>query len=181
MKPQLVTLSGAQPAIKSQVININPRELSNFDAGLVFWSLVAELWPGITWGEVAQIAQEQKMKKQKMSGWWTSAKNAVGDIYDGTKTIIGDIFEGGGDVAGSAVRLITDEEVISGVSRGATAYATGGSSEGLMGILSSLGQAGVNMFTGAGEQYKKTGLPEWTLYAGLGVGTLAIIYATMKR
>ena len=166
----LVTLSG-QPgrAIPSALSNANPRELSNIDAGFVFWKLVADLYPGITWRQAFELGKEKKL-----SGWWTDLKNGVGDIYDGTKTVIGDIFEGTGDVGGSTVRLLADEEVSGTIARGAAAYYTGGTSEGIMGILS-------GFMNKSGETYKQTtGLPPWTLWTAGGVAFLAVLWAALR-
>ncbi len=172
----LVTLSGQPRPFNETLININPRELSNTQAGLVFFKIVAEAYPGITWGQWAEMAKNYKGNK-RLSGAWENFKGGVGDIYDGVAGVSKDVISGVGDIGGSTIRLLTDEEVAGTVMRAGSAYATGGGSEGLLAMF---GQGGIDLFGKAGETYKSTGLPVWTMYAGLGLVGFGLIYMAVK-
>jgi len=129
------------------------------------------MYPGITWREFFEMGDNQKL-----SGWWTDLKKGTSSVYEGTKQMIGDTVKGLGDVGGSTVRLLSDEQVSSTVSRAGAAYATGGSSEGLAAIFAALGSGGKQLIESAGGAYKSTGLPAWSMYVALGGGVLALIY-----
>lgn len=165
-KTKLVNLSGhGKPAINPELVKINIRELDDVGAGLVFLRIVAEMYPGITWGQLMAMGENQKL-----SGWWTDLKSGIGDIYSGGKEVIGDVVKGTGDVLGSGIRLLTDEEVTAGLARGGAAYASGGSSEGLMAILGSFGSS-------AKQQAAKNPM---LFYGAIGLGGL-IIFMLVKK
>ena len=117
MLPKLYTLQGNP--------NLDPSRMNSVEAGLHFLRTIAEIHPGITWGELAVLT----MRPELMRGWWTSLKRSVGDIKDGIGDVLKDTGSFIGSSVGSAVRLVTDEKVMTGVSRGAAAYASGGSTE----------------------------------------------------
>jgi len=158
---KLVNLSGAQPkkAINPEVAKIPIKDLDDPGAGLVFLKMVTDMYPGITWGQLMAMK-----RKPTLSGWWTDFKGGVSDIYGGGKTFIGDVVEGTGDVLGSGVRLMTDEQVAGSVTTAAGMYATGGISGALLGIFSGVGKS-------VKEQSAKNPMLLW---GGLGVGALLI-------
>lgn len=113
------------------ILDIDPRELSNVDAGIWTLALLAEKHPGITWRQLASM-------NSKMSG--------IGDWFKRgvrwTKDAVGDTANFISDKSGSAIRLLTDEQVQAGLSRYGQAYATGGTSEGVRGLLDNFGGGG---------------------------------------
>jgi len=85
------------------------------------------------------------------------------------------------------VRLAADPAVAGTVSRAATAYATGGASEGVSGIMDAL----KNIFTPAGQEavanvgasYKAGGFSfsnAWVIGGGVGLGALLLILVAKK-
>ena len=162
---KLVNLSGTRQAINPAITKIPIQDLDDFSAGIVFAKMVTQLYPDITWGELYAMK-----KKKQMSGMWDSFTGFVGDIYDGGKTLIGDVVEGTGDVFGSAVRLAADDQVAGTVGRAGAAYATGGFSEGLMGLFGGLG-------TSAKQQAQKNPIVFW---GALGAAGLVIVMLAMK-
>jgi len=175
---QLVTLSGNEnfSKVNPALLKINPKDLDDSQAGLLFMRILSEAHPGITWGEYYKIIGNSTAPAN-LAG----LKSFLGSIYDGGKGFIGDVTEGVGDILGSGVRLATDEQVINGVSRIGTAYATGGSSEGLMSIFSSLGAGGKQVLDSTGRAYKSLGLPGWSIYAVMGLAGFGLIYWAVKK
>jgi len=167
-KTKLVNLSG-QPkkAINPELAKINIKELDDVGAGLVFLRIVAQMYPGITWGQLMAMKNNKNTMGRSL---WDKFKNFTGDLYDGGAQLIGDVVGGTGDILGSAVRLVTDEEVANGLSRAGAAYATGGSSEGLMAILGSFGNS-------AKAQASKNPM---LFYGAIGLGGL-IIFMLVKK
>jgi hypothetical protein len=76
-----------------------------------------------------------------MAGWWTDLKHAAGDIKDGVGDVLKDTVSTVGSIGGDTVRLATDPKVISGASQLGAAYATGGGSSAVTGLLQSLGMS----------------------------------------
>lgn len=99
---KLVTLAGKPQA--RQIENINPNDLDDETAGILFIRLMDEY------------------NNQVLSGWLT-------DLTRKTKNVIGDSLNYIGKKTGEAVRLVTDPQVVEGVSRGVAAVATRGGSE----------------------------------------------------
>jgi hypothetical protein len=128
MNPLLVTMRGQN--------GFDVRNLSNFEAGIAFLTLLNRLSPGITFGKLARSMDAAGAGL--MAGWWTDIKKSAGDIKDGIGDVLKDTWDTIGGGAGDAVRLVTDEKVIDGASRLGTAYATNGGSEGVRSVLDGL-------------------------------------------
>jgi len=147
MKNSLISMAGPT--------DFDVSKLSNFEAGIAALMVAAQVYPGLTWGDVARLTAGEKM-----GGWWTDLKHVAGDVKDG----VGDVFKGVGDwvgdKGGEVVRLGTDEKVIDGASRLGTAYATGGGSEGARGFLEQLGLSSdssgsiMDFISGLGDSFK---------------------------
>jgi len=153
---------------------MDPRDKSDFDAGLLFFGALARMMPGVTWDD---------LQMRRMAGWWTDLKHAVGDVKDGVGDVLKDTFTTAAGATGDVVRLATDKKVADTVSRAATAYATNGASEGMGSALDALrtiftgdGQATVQT---AGAAYKQsygfTWSNPWVIGGGLGFGALLIV------
>jgi hypothetical protein len=179
---KLITLSGAPADILTA---IDPKELTDYAAGLVFLGIVSRLYPGLTWGD---LLNPERLGRSWLARKWDGLKDVAGDIYDAAKTVIGDIKDGLGDVGGSAIRLAADEEVQQAIVRGASAYATGGQSLQAEGVLSSIfgggNEAGQKqIIEQAGMSYKNllTEIPREYLYIGGGVLALVLLIMTLRR
>lgn len=87
---ELMTLSG-----RRGVLNINPQELSDRDAGLYALAMLARFYPGQTMKEIFTDSPE-------LSGWlgdaWRGLKSGVGDVKDGIGDTIRDVGHAGGDL-----------------------------------------------------------------------------------
>lgn len=138
MNPLLVTMRGPG--------EIDIPSLSNFEAGIAFLTLINRMSPGITFGQLAALIDTP----ERMGGWWTDLKRSVGDVKDGIGDVLKDTASAIGGGAGDAVRLVTDEKVLDAASRAATAYATGGGSEGVRNALGGTSGGGgmVDQFIG---------------------------------
>jgi hypothetical protein len=167
----------------SGAVWMDPAGKSDFDAGLLFFGAVARMNPGLTWAELQQ--------PQFMAGWLTDAykgiKRGLGDVKDGVGDVLKDTFTTTASAGGDLVRLAADPAVADTVSRAATAYATGGASEGATSLFDSLR----NIFTPAGQQavsnagaaYKAGGINlgnPWIIGGGLGLGALLLIMVAKK-
>lgn len=127
----LFSMSGAptDPAqidpemLKDPILTADPRELSNVDAGIQALYAIAYMNPGITFGDLLRMSQNS------LKG------NIFGDLGNWTKKTLSDGIDKLGDIGGSTVRLLTDQEVQSGLQNYAAAYATGGQSAALQGLL----------------------------------------------
>ena len=98
----------------------------------------------------------------------------MSDTFSFTTRNAGDFINWAGDKAGDAIRLLTDKEVMEGLRAYGSAYATGGSSEGIMGMLQGLPPQGQDFFNkligGMGRNTK-------TQVAGFGgLGQIPPIY-----
>lgn len=144
-KFSLISLSGP-PGLA--LMETDPRQLSDVDAGIWTLAIIAKENPGIKWGDLLN-------KTQSMGGWWTNLKKSVGDYGKFVGNAISDSGDKFGEWGGDAIRLLTDKEVADGVSRYGQAYATGGQSEGVRGFLSSLGISDSGEGGGAIDKLKK--------------------------
>lgn len=132
MNPLLVTMHGGN--------SLDVGSLSNFEAGLAFLTLVDKLVPGITWNQLDSLAAGYGAGG-RMAGWWTDLKHSVGDVKDGIGDVLKSTVDVVGGIGGDTIRLGTDPKVLSGVSQIGMAYATGGGSAGVTGLLQSLGMS----------------------------------------
>lgn len=134
MNPTLITLSGPTgPVNDSEFL-----ALDDLNAGIVFLAHVAKLYPGITWGQLPALAAQAASGRESMSGWFTDLGHAVGSVTRSAGSVIKDAIGVTGDVAGSAIRLVTDQKVLSGVTQIAGAVATDGGSVAAQGISGDL-------------------------------------------
>lgn len=132
MNPLLVTMHGPN--------SLDVQGLSNFEAGIAFLTLVNKLVPGITWDQLDHLAAANGAPAG-MSGWFTDLKHAVGAVKDGIGDVLKDTVSTVGSIGGSTVRLATSPNVINGVAQMGAAYATGGGSSAVTGLLQSLGMS----------------------------------------
>lgn len=132
MNPLLVTMHGEN--------SLDVRGLSNFEAGIAFLTLVDKMVPGITWGQLDDLARGYGAG-DRLAGWWTDLKHAAGDVKDGIGDVLKDTVSTVGSIGGDTVRLATSPTVIAGASQLGAAYATGGGSSAVTGLLQSLGMS----------------------------------------
>lgn len=126
----LITMSGPSGGL-------DVRNMSNMEAGLAFLGLVNQVHPGITWGQLVELGKNGGRFMGR--SFWDKVGGALGDVKDSVSDVVSKTVGTVGEVAGSAIRLVTDEKVIDGASRLGTAYATGGQSEAAKGILGQIG------------------------------------------
>lgn len=125
------------------LLKVDPRELSDRDAGV--WALysIVKFNPGITWGDLLR-------KNVNLSGWnpfknlGRKIQNVGNDFSSWVGNTVSDAGDKLGEWSGDTIRLLTDKEVVDGLSQYGAAYATGGASMAvdgfsLDGFLSSLG------------------------------------------
>lgn len=166
---QLITMAGKP---NGALLNIDVAKLNDFEAGLVFLSQVGKLFPG------------QKLSDfsgKKMSGNW------LGNFGNWVADKAGSVGDKLGDWGGSAIRLVTDQEVQQGATNAALAYQTGGKSEALKSILGSFGggttQNANSQISRAGADYKRM-LGGFTsqqlILAGAGVLVLIVALKVIK-
>jgi len=117
----------------ADIMNIDPADLSDEEAGIYTLYWLDKLYPGITWGDILNATGNLKL-----SGWLGDKLKDVGSFIG---TGVSDWGDKVGEWGGDAIRLITDKEVREGVSQYAAAYGTGGASEGITGFLKSLGNS----------------------------------------
>lgn len=157
---------------------INPRQLSNRDAGIWALALVAAENPGITFKQLLEHGRRRKGKT--MGGWWTDFKSGIGDVKDGIGDIFSDTVDMIGRKGGETIRLATDEQVVDGVSRYGMAYATGGGSELLTGLL---GPSGVGFIEQLGINTKGStgGIKNEYLILGGGAVLLVVLIMMISK
>jgi hypothetical protein len=152
MNAKLITMEGLNQSNKPlSVLDLDPTKMNDFEAGLHMLKVVSELYPGITKYDLIQ--------PEIMGNVWTFAKRAIGDVKDGIGDVISDSMGLFGRHSGDMIRLATDEQVIDGVSRAASAYATGGQSEALSSFFQNVGirpKAGEDPISLAGAQWKSS-------------------------
>lgn len=153
---------------------MDPRGKSDFDAGLMFFAAAARMLPGLEWTDV--------QNPQFMAGWLTDLGKAVGNVKDGIGDVLKDTANFVAAKGGDTVRLAADPKVANTVTRAATAYATGGASEGANGAMEAL----KSIFTGTGTQTVETAgaaykqsfgfdmRNPWVIGAGIG-GTVLLV------
>lgn len=191
-QPLLVTMSGPD--------GIDLDKVNDFEAGLAFLNLVGKVYPDATFGDLPYIAAGIPANA-RMAGWLTDIRKtvtkSVGSVKDGIGDALKSTFKLGGEAAGSAVRLVTDEKVLDGASRIGAAYATYGGSEGfaqvmqsatggdksmvdsLVGFIASLGQTAksqppIMVGSAAGFGGVPGNMLPWLIGAGVLVAVLAL-------
>lgn len=159
---------------------MDPRGKSDFDAGLLFLGAVARMMPGLTWDDI--------QRPQFLAGWWTDFKHSVGDVKDGIGDVLKDTAKTVASFGGDTVRLAADPKVADTVTRAASAYATGGASEGAAGVFDALKSiftpSGQQTVEAAGAAYKQSyGFSfsnPWVLGGTLGLGALLLVLVVKK-
>jgi len=200
MKAQLTTLQG--PA-RGEIPDV--RKLSDFEAGLFFLKMLDDVQPGFTWKDFLSVGNMLgcpgcAFMAGKCGDWdlFCKTQNLVGDVID----VIGDSANWLADKGGDLVRLATDEEVFSTVTRALTAYASGGGSEALKLILDNVwkmtpsqqqqvaGQMGISReellaIAGTGKTVKEGGAWGWlkspvTWVVG-GIAGVSLVVLAVKK
>jgi len=193
MNPKLITMAGPD--------SISLSDVNDFEAGLIFLSNVARLYPGIKFRDLQGLATGQDISTMgwSLTGGLTALGNGfvstVGNIKDGVGDVLKDTASFIGDSTGSAVRLVSDEKVADTIARAGTAYATGGGSEGARGFFEQLGLGGkdgkagaldgfMNFISGLGvtgkAKEKATEGPNYLPWLLGGVGVLAVVLIAKK-
>lgn len=122
----LFSMSGADaehPFFKDPIVQIDPRDLTDVDAGIQALYVIAKLHPGIRWRD---MLPENRLGKK----WWEKVTEPFAAAVDWTGDKISAVGTQIGEWSGSSIRLATDEQVADGLGRYAAAAATGGMSEG---------------------------------------------------
>jgi len=137
---------------QNAAVFMDPKGKSDFDAGLLFLSAAATLYPGLEWSDLSN--------PQFMAGWFTNLKKAVGTVKDATGGVLLDTAKAVGHFGGQVVRLAADPKVSDSIMRAGTAIATGGTSEAAGGIFDSMKNIftpqGITAVEAAGKSYKSS-------------------------
>ena len=176
--PLIVTMAGPN--------DLDLRRLSNMEAGLVLLSKVTRAYPGITWGQLADMAGRPEL----MGGWLTDlghkvasatrggtsavmdvGRGAGGTVMDVTRSgnsLIGDAFDATGDKIADAVRVFTDKKVIDGLNSSYESFSKSGGITGAVG--GGLFNFGSDDATGEDGQSKSAMGGIWDFIVNLGAG-----------
>ena len=125
----LFSMSGNNDGIfeNDPLLQINPNDLSDIDAGIQALYLIAKQNPGIRWGD---LLPSSRMGKRR---WWQKAGTSLKKGVINTAKWSAKTYAAAGDKlgewGGDAIRLLTDKEVADGLGRYGAAAATGGTSE----------------------------------------------------
>jgi len=172
MKPQLVTMRGPS--------GVQASGYDDFSLAMLALIELAKRNPGMTWGDLLAMGATGRMS----GSIWDKIGNVVKAPIEFVGDKISDAVGVIGGATGSAVRLATDEKVLDGASRLATAYATGGTSEAAGGVgqkiadfFSNMGAAVRTETTGinAASAGSIGGVPVWAVVAGGGVVLLTLL------
>lgn len=167
MSSRLITMSGP--------VMVDVAELSNFEAGVLALAELNRAVPGITWGQLAA-----GVDRGAMNGWLTDigksvsrtvskGGSAVMDVGRGAGDLVKNAFDATGSKMGDAVRLLTDEKVIDGATKGYTAYTDSGGVAGFWGGSSFFGDSGSSSGeSGGAMQSAASGV--WDFITNLGAG-----------
>lgn len=169
MSANLIAMSGPE--------NMSLADLSNFEAGLAMLGVINQVYPGIRFSQLPELAEGAGVEKM---GWSWNPMDAVravqktaGNLKDGIGDVLKDTFTTVGGGYGDAVRLATDENVLDGASKMYAAYMTGGGSE-LMDFVTNLGATAKEKTAAA-----SAALPGGVLPWALGGGGLLIVMMMM--
>jgi len=158
-------------------------KMSNFEAGLAFLGVLNQLYPGIRFNQLRELAAGREV--ETMGGFslnpmdaFRSIKKVVGDIKDGAGDILKDTFDAVADKGGDAVRLATDEKVVNGATQLYSNYLTGGlNPDELMNFVTNLG-AQTKAKAAAASGALPGGILPWALGAG---GLVLVLVMTGRR
>lgn len=185
--PLIVTMAGPN--------DLDLRRLSNMEAGLVILSQVTRAHPGITWGQLANLAGRPEL----MGGWLTDlshkvasvsrgATSSVADVGRGAggvvmdvtrsgNSLIGDAFDATGDKIADAVRVFTSKKVIDGLNSSYSSFSqSGGITGAIGGGLFNSGAGGGDAAGADGQQSGSMG-GIWDFIVNLGAGAKAKLSA----
>lgn len=151
-------------------LTLDPRGKTDFDAGLIFLSTAARVFPGLTWRDL--VTWNSRAGRPFMAGWWTDLKKSVGDIKDGIGDVVSDTVDLFGRKGGDVVRLATDDKVAETVLRAGAAYASGGASEAARALTPE--QRAAAEAAGASYKMNLAGMNPWML-GGLGLAALLVV------
>lgn len=162
-RPMLVTMSGP-----SDSSGIDIQSLSNFEAGVAMLGVIHRLYPGITFGQLPEIAGRARayggdtMGRSWLARQVSTVSHAVGDLKDGIGDVVKSTFDTAAGAGGDVVRLLTDKKVVDGAS---SAYDTFASSGGVLGVY---GGSSLSNFLGGGSDSNSAGssLMEWITHLG---------------
>lgn len=186
MNPQIITMRGPSDGL---VID----QVDDVTLGLLVLDEVAKQYPGITVGQMVDLAaSRQGVAMAGLLDFVGDVAKSVGNVIKAPIDYIGDKVS---DVAGlvgrkggEVVRLASDEDVAATVSRLATAYATGGTSEaagglggGVLDFLRNLGGSVRSDATGVQTASAGIGgVPVWVVGAGAGLLVLSLIFGRRR-
>lgn len=125
---KLIQLSGKA---NQQLFDIDVDQLDPVDKGIVVLSSLARLYPGLTWGQLAELVQYPDPRMLGIGDW-------LGRQWNRVTTGAKDGLDYLGDKFGETVRLLSDKEVMDAVKSYGSAYATSGSSLAAEGFLDKL-------------------------------------------
>lgn len=133
MNPLLVTMRGI-PYLPSGEINL--AALSDFEAGFIILDLIAKSYPGITWGQLLAMADQQP---ERMNGWWTDLKKTVTAPVRDLGGMIGEVSRSAGH---GVMEFLRDDKVQDNIYKAYTGFADSGGVAGFWGGSSIFGQGG---------------------------------------
>lgn len=106
-------------------LSLDPKQLSDFEAGIHYLATVSQYAPGIKIGQL--------FNRDGLMGW--SLSKSLSSAWKGTKEVFSSVGSGtrkildyGGKKVGETVRLLADEDVQQLATRAGAAYASGGGS-----------------------------------------------------
>jgi len=152
---EITTLQGPAKSV------LDPRGLSDTEAGILFLGIAGKVFPGLTWRGMFTDKNGMAGMFDWVSDSWDKMVEVAGEIKDGTGDVLADTFDYLGDKAGDTIRLLTDEEILDAASRAAQAYASGGASEALRAltpeqqqVIQAAGVSYKNQWGAAGDLFK---------------------------
>lgn len=150
---KLLTLNGAVTKT-GKLMEMNLLELSDIDAGVWALATLSKMEPGVSFGD---IVTDPEGAAVQMGGWLTNLRRSIGrGTSDAIKVI--------GNVGGSAVRLVTDKKVRTGVMDYANFFKVGGAEGGALGMLKGI----FSKFTKTGQRQELTPQEQQLMLANIG-------------
>lgn len=166
---RLITMAG--PALSVPI-----SDMSNYEAGLAMLGVINQVYPGIKFGQLYQLAYGNRPETMGRKWWeragsalnpvnaFNSAAGVVGDVKDGIGDVLKDSFDATAGAGGDLIRLFTDEKVIAGAN---SSYESFTGSGGVGGAVFGTGIFGGGGGTDGGGGEK--GLFEWIVNLGSAV------------